>query len=306
MFFKKNGERVFSKDSMDYIRVVNGPLEGSKLYNATEYYRSGKPKIAGQSSGINPVIWEGVNTAYWPNGNIRSTSTFKHNKIIGDRSEFFSNGKLHTIMTYDSVETNKADTSLHPSVPYIKTCNDSTGKALLVNGNGYFIDYDSNSSKISLEGNVKDGKKVGEWKGSYEKESLTFIETYDDNGNLISGTSIDSEGTYSYKKQSVSAQYKGGIKEFYNYLARTIRYPSKARENNTRGKVILSFIVNKSGKVEDIKVLQTVSPEIDKEAIRVVGLSSNWQPGIAFGRAVKQLYTLPISFNLMGQTSPLY
>lgn len=66
--FNKNGQRVTSKDSMDYIRVVKGPA-ANKLYDIAEYYRSGKVKLTGHSSAIYPPVWEGPSTSYWPNGN---------------------------------------------------------------------------------------------------------------------------------------------------------------------------------------------------------------------------------------------
>lgn len=293
-----NGDKVHTKDSMDFIRVVKAPAAGSKLYDVTEYYPSGKPKSVGQSSGIDPVVLEGAYTTYWPNGTIKTTSTYKHSKIRGDLSHFFRNGQLHSVTTYTQAPDSalKDDPAKSPEI-YFKTCNDSTGKALLVNGNGYFIDYDENS-KINEEGAVKNGKRIGAWKGGDEKEQMTFTETYDDNGHLISGTSIDLAGTHTYKTRYVSAGFNGGIKQFYNYLSHIVRYPAIARENNIQGKVILSFTINKSGKLENIKVNQTVSYEVDAEAVKALKASPDWLPGMAYGRPVSQLYFAPISFSL--------
>lgn len=295
---KNNGEHVHTKDSMNYIRVVTGPIENSKLYNVAEYYPSGKPKSAGQSSGIDPVIWEGAYIAYWPNGNKKTSAAYKKNKLTGTDSSFFSNGKLHYVMEYTQSDSTLNDPNTQWLTAFIKTCNDSTGKVLLVNGNGYFVDYDDSSSTIAEEGNVKQGKRIGEWKGGNEKEHMTYKETYDTTGTLISGTSTDQDGTHSYKTRHVSAQFKGGYDAFYKYLGRTTRYPAIARENNIQGKVILSFTVNKLGKLEHIEVRQTVSPEIDAESVRVLNSSPEWTPGMEFGRKVNQLYYMPLTFSL--------
>lgn len=296
---KNNGDHVHTKDSMDYIRVVKGPIEGTKFYNVGEYYPSGEPKSIGQSSGIDPLALEGNYITYWPGGKIKSTSVYKHNRVSGDISDFFRNSQLHAILTYtppDSATLNDEPAKL-PDI-YFKTCNDSTGKALLVNGNGYYIDYDDSGLKITEEGPVKDGKRVGEWKGTGEGGKVTFKETYDDSGQLILGTSTDLNGTYTYKTRFISAQYPGGTKALDYYLARTIRYPGIARENNIQGKVIIGFTVNNSGKLENVEVHQTVSREIDAESLKALKASTGWLPAMAYGRNVSQLFFVPISFSL--------
>ena len=74
-------------------------------------------------------------------------------------------------------------------------CNDSIGKELVVNGNGYYIGYDSDFKNVEEEGNLKSGLRDGKWKGSNgnEKSHITFAEEYD-NGKMISGQSVDKDG----------------------------------------------------------------------------------------------------------------
>lgn len=294
--YKKDGERVLSKDSVDYIRVINGPNE-AKMYQVTEYYKSGKPKAAWMSPNIEPATIVGTYIAFWPNGNKKESATYKQGKLNDDDSSFFNNGQLHSVISY----TQSDSTLKNALIPYrtraIKMCNDFTGKTLVVNGEGYYKDYDS-TGVITEEGTVKNGQRIGEWKGSSPSAKMTYKEIYDSSGKLLSGTSVYPDGTHTYKERYISADFKGGVNEFYKYLGRTTRYPAAAREHNIQGKVILSFIVEKSGKLSGIKILQTVSDEIDAEAIRVVQASPDWTPGTAFGREVRQLYTLPLSFTL--------
>lgn len=86
--------------------------------------------------------------------------------------------------------------------------------------------------------------------------------------------------------------------EFRKYIAQNLRYPEIAAENGISGRVIVQFAVNKTGTVVDAKVVRSVDPALDKEAIRVVMSSPKWTPGKQRGKAVKVLFTFPINFVL--------
>ena len=86
--------------------------------------------------------------------------------------------------------------------------------------------------------------------------------------------------------------------EFRKYIAQNLRYPEIAAENGISGRVIVQFAVNKVGTVVDAKVVRSVDPALDKEAIRVVMSSPKWSPGKQRGKAVKVLFTFPINFVL--------
>jgi len=86
--------------------------------------------------------------------------------------------------------------------------------------------------------------------------------------------------------------------EFRKYIGSNLRYPEIAAENGISGRVIVQFAVNKVGTVVDAKVVRSVDPALDKEAIRVVMASPKWTPGKQRGKAVKVLFTFPINFVL--------
>ena len=86
--------------------------------------------------------------------------------------------------------------------------------------------------------------------------------------------------------------------EFKKYIVQNLRYPEIAAENGISGRVIVQFAVNKVGTVVDGKVVRSVDPALDKEAIRVVMTSPKWVPGKQRGKAVKVLFTFPINFVL--------
>ena len=77
-----------------------------------------------------------------------------------------------------------------------------------------------------------------------------------------------------------------------------LKYPVIAQENGIEGMVVVQFVVKADGHVGDIKVVRSLDPYCDKEAIRVVQTLPQWTPGMQNGRAVPVYYTLPIRFKL--------
>ena len=90
--------------------------------------------------------------------------------------------------------------------------------------------------------------------------------------------------------------FAGGLGKFYMYLQANIIYPADSFNKNIQGKVFVTFVVEKDGSLTDVKVLRSVSPDIDTEAIRVVSNSPKWHPRIQNGRPVRVQYSLAINF----------
>lgn len=92
--------------------------------------------------------------------------------------------------------------------------------------------------------------------------------------------------------------FPGGNGELMAYLGKNIKYPVVAEENGVQGRVVLTFVVERDGSITDVKVVKSVDPSLDKEAIRVVKAMPNWIPGKQNGSAVRVKYTLPVTFRL--------
>ena len=71
-----------------------------------------------------------------------------------------------------------------------------------------------------------------------------------------------------------------------------------AQENNVQGKVFLSFVVEKDGKLTDIQVTRGLGSGTDEEAIRVLKASPRWNPGIQNGKPVRVKYNINVNFTL--------
>jgi TonB family protein len=102
-----------------------------------------------------------------------------------------------------------------------------------------------------------------------------------------------------YEYLEEKAEYKWGIKGFYEDIAGNVRIPSEARRNNISGNVVLSFVVLENGKIEDIKVTKSLGYGWDDEAMRLLRNSSgSWKPGKFNGEKVKQRISIPIYFKI--------
>ena len=95
-------------------------------------------------------------------------------------------------------------------------------------------------------------------------------------------------------------QFPGGEAALMKYLQSHINYPPMAAENNVQGRVVVQFVVDKSGRVGEVKVVRSVDKDLDKEAVRVCKSLPKFTPGRQNGQAVSVWYTLPVTFKLQG------
>ena len=87
----------------------------------------------------------------------------------------------------------------------------------------------------------------------------------------------------------------GDIDEFSKWVHKRLQYPT---EKCGQGRVFVQFTIKADGSVTNVKVVQGVDPDFDKEAVRVVSSSPRWKPGMSKGKAVDVTYTFPVIFQL--------
>ena len=93
-------------------------------------------------------------------------------------------------------------------------------------------------------------------------------------------------------------EFPGGAHALFEFLGKNIRYPEAAEKAGIQGRVIVTFVVMKDGSVDRAKVVKSVSPELDAEALRCVKSMPKWIPGKQNGEAVNVKYTIPLTFRL--------
>lgn len=99
-----------------------------------------------------------------------------------------------------------------------------------------------------------------------------------------------------YEVVDVMPEFPGGETELLKYMARNVKYPAESIKNKEEGSLSLSFIINKDGSLSDIKVVKSLTPLLDAEAVRVVKNMPKWTPGKVKGKVVRVAYTTPITF----------
>lgn len=299
-YYKNNGRPVRTRDSADYERVVTRPDSGA-LFNVNEYYMNGKLKCTGQSTKIPVNSWEGAFTSYYPSGSKRVTCFYKQNRLSGEFTEYYPNGVLYVVRDYDgdSPEGNVNSVgNMHLYHFLIKTCNDSTGKPMVVNGNGRYIGFSPDFKHLFEWGEIKNGERNGKWNGHGSgKDSIAFEETYN-NGVMTEGRSFRAGKTFTYTQRDSYPQFDGGEAAFARFLSSNIRYPSEAKKNNVQGRVYIQFVVERDGTLTDIKVVRAPSADLGQEALNIVGMSPKWIPGKQYGQPVRIQFTVPINFSL--------
>lgn len=118
--------------------------------------------------------------------------------------------------------------------------------------------------------------------------------------NVHATTCAEEEDTTVYTVADVQPEFQGNL---FQYLGANIQYPRKAYEKGIAGNVVVSFVISKTGEIVNAKIIRSVHPLLDKEALRVVESMPRWKPGTIKGVPVNIKYSLPISFRLPTPTS---
>ena len=108
--------------------------------------------------------------------------------------------------------------------------------------------------------------------------------------------SVDPEKVYDVVEQM--PEFPGGPAALYETLAKSIQYPEEARIKGAQGRAIVTFVVEKDGSISNPRVVKSVDPSLDAEALRVINSMPKWNPGKQNGEPVRVKYTVPVTFKL--------
>ena len=104
-----------------------------------------------------------------------------------------------------------------------------------------------------------------------------------------------------FVKVDVMPEFPGGEMALHKFIAYQTKYPEMAKEKGIEGKVYVSFVIDKNGKVSNPEIAKGVDPALDKEALRVVSSLPTWKPGRKDGELVNVSYTVPVVFGNPGK-----
>ena len=102
-----------------------------------------------------------------------------------------------------------------------------------------------------------------------------------------------------YDAVEVMPEFPGGTEALLSFIKGNLRYPQKAIDEQTEGRVIVQFVIDKTGKVSSPEVIRGVTSELDQAALDIVSALPDWKPGEQDGQKVNVKYTLPVVFKLI-------
>ncbi|HEY9116244.1 MAG TPA: energy transducer TonB [Roseivirga sp.] len=180
---------------------------------------------------------------------------------IGECNRYSKSGKLVEFSNYDKDERNGAYVRYSPlELALIQGQYSNNQK----NGNWVIFDMEGNLSSLEI----------------YENDSLISSRKLDINGSTNSGE--DDLVVVVEKKPT----FPGGMNSWTKFLAQNLTFPIEAKRDGAQGVVLMKFIVTKEGKVILPIVIDSPHPSFSKEAIRIINLSPDWNPGTDNGKPV--------------------
>lgn len=214
-------------------------------------------------------------------------------RVVGDVYDYHHNGRLYSKRVFAEKMTDFEQMQkfgILPAQVEIVFAKDSLGQDMVIDGNGYYKQYDDlDSNSIEAEGRVVGGKWDGEVTGKLMDLKLSFIEQYK-KGVLISGTSKDSLGnSYVYTHHTSVPRYPKGLDEFSWLLQKNLRgIPFK-------GRIYVQFFIDVNGDLVEPKILRKLDSAIEEQVLTTLLKSEKWEPARKKGVPYKMKLNLPIN-----------
>lgn len=101
-----------------------------------------------------------------------------------------------------------------------------------------------------------------------------------------------------YDVVEMPPSFPGGQAALLAWIASHVNYPQKAMESRIEGRILVGFVIECDGSVSQAKIIRSVDPLLDDEAIRVVMGMPKWTPGRQNGKNVRVKYNVPVNFRL--------
>jgi len=156
--------------------------------------------------------------------------------------------------------------------------------------------------------NVLNGKSATEKygqlakNGAYEIKTRGKVNLLAENGNVNVEVNeyADNQKMELHNNNIIDEmpEFIGGMKGLMKFISGNIKYPDQAKANKAQGNVEVNFVISREGKVENVRIANAVDSSLDAEAIRVISLMPDWNPGKQSGEPVAVSFTIPIQFAL--------
>lgn len=182
----------------------------------------------------------------------------------------------------------------------IRIRNNKNGNVYLDDGTGNILIFgiiDTLSNRSFVEFDIREGDflTVRGYRSVYDGRTIEMK-----NAQYVRhAESPNHYKTARYDHLDVMPTFKGmDTNAFSRWVSSKLVYPKDARKEGVQGRVMLVFTVDTDGSVVDVKVLESLYPSLDREAVRVISSSPKWSPGIVDSHPVRYTYTMPVIFQL--------
>jgi TonB family protein len=157
--------------------------------------------------------------------------------------------------------------------------------------------YAKNAKLYSEDGQIIHNPYVKDFKEFEKMRSKNNIIKVDSSTQSQTATEIKVEGPI-YKVVEQLPVFQGGETALSQFIEKNIKYPPIAKEIGIQGKVIIRFVITKTGETTNVEIVRSLDPSCDKEAVRLAKSFPDWIPGKLKGENVAVYYTLTIPFKL--------
>lgn len=283
MFYFDSQGQLSTEQDYDSYRIVRDYETEKELYVVNDYYKSGVLRMTGTSTDKDILKREGIFTFYDQNGLKKLMSTYKNGFIEGKEFSWYDDGnkKQEAEYIYQPTERN--------NLYKINQFWDKNKNHTVIDGNGL---YNLEEKDNQLLGKIKNGLRDSIWTG--KKNTISFTEIYK-SGKFQSGTSVDSTNTkYNYTEFQTKPMPVKGMSHFTEYLASNIKITDDANLINLSGRIVLEFMIEKDGKITNIKVIKGIGQGMNEEVVKVLSRYPKWIPAKSMGVPYKVLHSIPI------------
>jgi TonB family protein len=230
-------------------------------YIIRDYYLTGSLYMLAECSSFYPdLVKEGKASWYYESGSKLSEGMFEEGKPVGLHLDYYENGSLRKEVLYDSDQRH-----------YVQFLSED-GVNLIPNGRGLAYEHQPRLNRT------------------------VFLEI--DNYTSVASYYVAPPADTVFTMVEAEAEYVGGLEKLAMDIRKLLKYPKTAKRKGIEGKVLVQFVVDKSGRIRSSQVLKGLDPECDQVAISTVNQLHAWIPAEYHGKEVASTFVLPINFRL--------
>jgi len=228
-------------------------------YLVRDYYMTGELYMLAECSSFYPdLVKEGKATCYYESGSKLSEGMFEEGKPVGLHVDYYENGNLRKEMLYDGDERH-----------YVQFLAED-GANLIPNGKGLAYEHQPRLDRT------------------------VYLEI--DNYASVASYYVTPGADTVFTMVEDQAEYVGGLEKLAMDIRKLLKYPKTAKRRGIEGKVLVQFVVDKSGNISNSQVVKGLDPECDRMAVNTVNRLHSWIPAEYRGKEVASTCILPINF----------